>query len=620
MAGHRFNLSVAVLLPVLLGTAVVVAVLPVVLAGYWGARENTGRLLRDRSELSIHIVEDHIRFFLDPVRDQVGYVARAVAAGALDPRDPAAMTAFIGGALAATPQVTRISHLRPDHTLLRIDRNDFSASIEPPSQAPKTAEYLAYGRSSPEVRWGKPFWSPALNQPILTLIAPLHAGDAYHGVLVAAIRTIDLSRFLQGLAGEIGQIPFILVGHDRVLAHPQLGTALGEEGYTPEEPLPSLERAGDPVLAGIWTREQRALTQIAPLNRSRGHWSWVNDRTYAFVYRTLEGYGDRPWTVGIHFPGTDTRRERWIVRGILIFGAVSLVGSVIVASIVGRRLSRPILGLAAAARAVESLDFDRLRDLPRGRVSEINEAADAFERMARGLRWFETYLPRTLVRRLIAAGETEPRSELRQVTVLFTDLQGYTRYAKSQSAIDIVGFLNGLFARIGPVIEAYGGTIDKYTGDGLMAFWGAPDDRPDQAEAACLTARDLARAVTAFNRERRDKGLGACPMRVGIHTGPAVVGNLGFKGKLDYTMVGNAVNLAQRIQGHGRTLIGDADVIVLVSEATAAAASGAVRCLPLNDGREIGLTGESVRLFRLVLDGDGTAPEESEHGRAKNAV
>ena len=91
---------------------------------------------------------------------------------------------------------------------------------------------------------------------------------------------------------------------------------------------------------------------------------------------------------------------------------------------------------------------------------------------------------------------------------------------------------------MGPAIEATGGTIDKYIGDGLMAFWGAPEPNADHARAACLGALAIAREVEAFNGERRSAGLAACRMRVGLHTGMVLVGNVGFAGRVDYTAIG----------------------------------------------------------------------------------
>jgi class 3 adenylate cyclase len=260
------------------------------------------------------------------------------------------------------------------------------------------------------------------------------------------------------------------------------------------------------------------------------------------------------------------------VLAIGLLGLVMLAGAAAAAVRIGHRLGRPVLSLAAAAERVEALDFSGVGRLGRGPVREVNAAAAAFERMARGLAAFEAYVPKTLVRRLLAAGGTAPASEAREVTVMFTDLEGYTAFSGGRRAEDVVAYLNEMFGRIGPVIERAGGTIDKYTGDGLMAFWGAPEPLPDHARRACGAALEVAAAMAELNEARCWDGRPVCPLRVGLHTGPAVVGNVGFPGRLDYTVIGGAVNLAQRVQAAGRAPRFGVPAIALASAATREAA------------------------------------------------
>jgi len=177
---------------------------------------------------------------------------------------------------------------------------------------------------------------------------------------------------------------------------------------------------------------------------------------HVYIYRTLLDYGATPWTVGVHYPSAETRRERWIVLGIGIGGLVLLTIAIGVAVFLARRLARPVLGLAEAAARVEALDFAGARALPRGPVREVNQAAEAVERMAAGLTWFETYLPKTLVRRLMAAGTATPLTDTREVTVMFTDLERYSDFSSTHPAAEVVSYLTDLLARVGPIIEASG--------------------------------------------------------------------------------------------------------------------------------------------------------------------
>ena len=592
------GMPIALLLPLVLIVLVMASVVPVVMLGYLGASDNTERLMRDRSELILDTIIDQISGHLDPVHSLLDYIADAVASGALDPHDEPAFRSFIAGALAGTPQVGSIVFTGRDETMLRIDREGHESLGDQPVFA---AAHTSGGDSStqPASRWPGSFWSSARRDTVLVFRGTL-TGPASNelGTLAAVVSVTKLSRYMAQATTDFDHTPFILVGRERVLAHPKLV----DEGTEPPsrigEQIPDVDTFEDDVLARIWTQEANPLSERRPFRRSEGHWSWSDDKGFesnAYVYRNIEGYGVEPWTVGFHYPGTETRRERWIVSAIGLGGLALLLLSVTAAILVARGLGQPMLSLAEAAGRIEALDFAGARSLPRGPVREVNQAAGAVERMAAGLVWFETYLPKTLVRRLMAAGPGSQRSETRQVTVMFTDLEDYTGFSQTRPADEVVDFINDLIAKIGPIIEESGGTIDKYIGDSVMAFWGAPEDQPDHANVACLAAQRIAREVEAFNAARRAGGLHSCRMRIGLHTGPVAVGNVGFAGRMDYTIVGRTVNVAQAFEQSGRQVIGESEVIILVSDATAGLAGEGLNFEPCSDVR----VGGTLQAFRL---------------------
>ena len=560
------------LLALALGGLVLLAAVPVLVLGYIGAEDNTGRLLRDRGEMSIDNVVEQIATYLDPPRHQLEYIQGAVASGRIEigsPRDRE-WSSFVLGALAATPQVTGIGHILPDGTLHRFTRDDLGIHLGNAGVTAPLFESLEAARASGSPQWLDAVWTPVLNQTLLRLVAPLNEPDGtFRGAIVAVVTTSTLSRYLKQVSDQGAPTAFILAGLDRVVAHPRLADRAFASRLLSETPLPGIEEIGDPVLLELWSEDREPLTALAPFREAEGHWTWVGGATYAYVYRTVVGYGGEPWTVGVYLPGSESARERWIVQGIAVGGLALLCFALAAAAIIGRRLGRPILGLAAAAERIEALDFEAVRQLPRGAIREVNRAAGAFERMAAGLRLFETYVPRALVRRLIAAGAERPESELREVTILFTDLENYTGLSAGRPAAEIAAYLNEVLACIGPLIEAGGGTIDNLMGDAVMALWGAPEPRADHADAACRTALAIAEAVERLNAARRAGGLPACRLRIGIHTGAAVVGNIGFEGRVHYTIIGEAVNTAQRVEQLGRQVEAEeAETTILASRQT----------------------------------------------------
>ena len=179
------------------------------------------------------------------------------------------------------------------------------------------------------------------------------------------------------------------------------------------------------------------------------------------------------------------------------------------------------------------------------------------------------------MRRIISRGEDEAvTSDERELTLLFTDIVGFTPLAESQPASEVAAFLNHHFALLGSCVEAEGGTIDKYIGDALMAFWGAPEPQADTAQRACRAALAMARAVAEDNERRSALGAEAVRVRIGIHTGAVVVGNIGAPGRINYTVVGDTVNTSQRLEDLGKQLDRGEPVTILISAATATQLGG----------------------------------------------
>jgi adenylate cyclase len=167
---------------------------------------------------------------------------------------------------------------------------------------------------------------------------------------------------------------------------------------------------------------------------------------------------------------------------------------------------------------------------------------------------FNRFLDPRIVSELIDQGQTTASlsGQKREVTVLFSDIRGFTTLSEKQPPQAIVALLNRYFARQVDVIYRHQGTLDKYIGDGIMAFWGAPTDQPNHAARAVVAARDMVAALEAFRHELGPAGDGF-DVGIGIHTGEAVVGFIGSPDhRQDYTVIGDTVNTASRIEGKTR--------------------------------------------------------------------
>ncbi|HEX9985272.1 MAG TPA: adenylate/guanylate cyclase domain-containing protein [Thermoanaerobaculia bacterium] len=151
-----------------------------------------------------------------------------------------------------------------------------------------------------------------------------------------------------------------------------------------------------------------------------------------------------------------------------------------------------------------------------------------------------------IVKGVIFADETDIRSA--EVTILFADISGFTTVSETQRPEEVAEFLSNFFSAAVDSIFAYGGTLDKFIGDAVMAFFGAPIPQDDHADRAILAGLMLQERVAEWNRQREAEGLPVVKVRIGINSGPAVVGNVGTEKRVDYTVLGTSVNIASRLE------------------------------------------------------------------------
>jgi class 3 adenylate cyclase len=337
-------------------------------------------------------------------------------------------------------------------------------------------------------------------------------------------------------------------------------------------------------------------------------------KSYVFLFQDLHGFADLPLTVGAYLPLEDAARQISRIKLIPFVGALALIAAPLISVFLGRALSRPVHRLAAAAGHIRRLDIDSAPTLSKGIFRELNEAAAAFNTMVAGLRSFETYVPRFLVARLIEQhGGEDIQSENREITVLFTDIVGFTETAEKMSPRDLATYLNHHFAIVGREVEAEHGTTDKYIGDAVMAFWGAPEIQEDQAQRACRAAVAIGHAIRDDNMSRREAGLSPVRIRMGIHKGSAIVGNIGSASRINYTIVGDTVNIAERIEEQSRLLISESrEVGILISDEVAKELNGSIELreagqfVPRGKAGTVSLQ-EILELPRTFADGIDTS-------------
>lgn len=283
---------------------------------------------------------------------------------------------------------------------------------------------------------------------------------------------------------------------------------------------------------------------------------------------------------------------RRLHRILVVLATVSLGLSIIGVAIIARTITQPIRKLAQSARKIEEGDYHH--QIAITQRDEIGELADAFNRMTRGLAAFQRYVPTELVRTLIARG-IESKPQARVATILFTDIEGFTRIGEELSPDRLVKLLNEYFSVITKPIEKHNGVITQFQGDAILAVFNVPTDDPDHAANAVRAALEIQELLADRVFSEGIK----LTTRIGINTGNVVAGSVGSEDRVNYTVHGDAVNLAARLEALNK----EYGTRVILSGSTAELVGGRFACERMG---EIVVRGKqtSVTVFRLILPGD----------------
>ena len=278
----------------------------------------------------------------------------------------------------------------------------------------------------------------------------------------------------------------------------------------------------------------------------------------------------------------------------ILVALLLLVLGLVLTFILSGFFSKPLKKLTVAANHISEGDFDM-----RAKISsndELGVLGDSFNAMAKSLKEKE-FIRDTFgkivtpqVRDYLLGGNVELGGETLSVTVMFCDIRGFTTLSENMAPEKIVSLLNEYFTGLEKCISAHGGVINKYIGDAVMALFGAPIPIKDHAQEAFRASLDMRETLVQMNKDFVAKGFPEIRFGIGLHTGNVLAGNIGAASRMEYTVIGDAVNTASRIEGLCKTYKKD----LLISESTA---STITENLSFVDEAEIRGRTEKVKLY-----------------------
>jgi class 3 adenylate cyclase/ABC-type nitrate/sulfonate/bicarbonate transport system substrate-binding protein len=456
-----------------------------------------------------------------------------------DPRIPAAANWHASYIDAITFAFSRVRHRKffdiwPHQVGEYNVATDTDIRLLPGYQAAKITRTLAVT---------EPAINPDTGFPILFLRVPIFHGVDFIGCATANITMDVLSRFLDKHRASAHSTTLIADRKNgKIIAFPdkQKGVRV-EDGKLKISTLADID---DPDVREAYRQHARADTDSfvfkAPTNGE--------DFIAAFA-NFPDGFG-QPWQVITltpidDFVGTLKATNRLMMIVIIILTMVELFFIYFVSS----RLSRPVENVSQQLQAIESLQFD----VPTSRPSKIREIArleSAASLLRTSLKSFSSFVPLDVVRQLIKSGipltlGVEPRF----LTVFFSDLENFSSHSETLAPDDLLVQISTYLQEVSAAIAEEGGTVDKFIGDGVMAFWNAPVQRPDHVLRACAGALRAARRMERVNDAWEAEGRPRIHIRIGLNCANVLVGNVGSSTRLSYTALGDGVNVAARLEG-----------------------------------------------------------------------
>lgn len=394
-----------------------------------------------------------------------------------------------------------------------------------------------------------PTINPDTGYPILSVRVPIITAEGKFLGCVSANITMDtLSRFLDENRASRGSLTFIADRRDgRIIAHPDKTKAVRVHNGTLE--IATLATSDDPVVreAGRQSQSTRAL-QFGFNVPDDGR------EMIALFNNFPDGFG-QPWQVVTITPVDDfvgTLRETNRVMMIVILG-LALIESIVI-YIAATRLARPVEIVSQTLRAIENLDFSVTTARQSG-IREIAELESAAGLLRNSLRSFASFVPLDVVRHLVRSGvPLAPGVESRVLTIFFSDLENFSTQAEQLPPDRLLEQISGYLQTVCQAIAEESGTVDKFIGDGVMAFWGAPEPREDHAIRGCVAALRASRRMARLNETWADTGRPTMRLRVGLNCAKVLVGNVGSSERLSYTALGDGVNVAARLEGLNKEL------------------------------------------------------------------
>ena len=567
------RLGIRTAISALVLTSIVVSAVGVHLLWWRTAHQVSQTLANTINDQIVSAVVDELQSVTTEARSSMLAVRTLLAEKVFEPRDARKREVVFRSQLLSQPTISWVAFGWPDGSFfaghkagdgviemleitpdrnLRINRYEFAGNdlrlkanwLEETDYSVTEQEWFRLAQQNNDEYWSTLTTHPRGERLAAAFSAPLEIDGKPAGVLAIIIELTRVSNFLSQLTVGKSAGAFILERNGKVVASPD-PNANEAVALKTDHPLFPI------AVEAIRTASAYQPGEGQPFNTR----VMRDGKAYQAVLTPISFPG---WSLVTVVPESEFLGPvQMTIRNLLIGLAVLIVFAGLVSAWLAQRLiAAPLIKVVNEIRHVERFDLDKVQRHP-SRLTEIENLSGAIGDMAQGLAAFRKYIPADLVKRLISDGNgARLGGAVRPMSVMFVDLAGFTGMSE-RLGDRIIPLLSRYFDSVSVEIQNHNGTIDKFIGDAVMAFWGAPAPNPDHAVDCCRAALACRDAVEEANLvDDRDERV---RIRIGINSGDMLVGNIGSEVRLNYTVIGDAVNIASRLEStnkaYGSTII-----------------------------------------------------------------
>ncbi len=375
----------------------------------------------------------------------------------------------------------------------------------------------------------------------ITTASPVFKNGKFYGAFGIDISLVELTKFIKNQKITPSGYSFIITNKGKLIAYPDkkpftdLSTSTGKFHNVHNDSIPLIDKS----LELYKKSGKKKFTFVYE----------YNGKTYMINYEPVEALEAYGWLIGIIVPESDfiSDLRKVNLESLYISFIILLLGILFVSGLVAR-IVRPLKSLVTETENIKHFNLDGEVSI-KSRIKEIIQLRDAVHSMKIGLKLFQKYIPKILVKQLIESGEDVRIGGVRKtLTILFSDIEHFATLAEKTEPNLLMLQMGEYLEELTQIIIAEKGTIDKYIGDAIMAFWGAPLPNDNPCYHAARAALRCQLKLNDLNAKWEKEGKKILFTRIGIHMGDAIVGNLGSSERLNYTAIGDSINIASRLE------------------------------------------------------------------------